>query len=272
MNTSVNSKAMSNAAGGRNSRSCGYEMLELFVLVFLLCLSGNSSAGAASIFSQTTPDAPWGAYGSSDKANSQKIADDFVLVGTTPKTVRSLRFIGGYVSTTPPPLTPPLENLPEDSFRILFYRDAAGIPGAVAPGGSFSVGSMISREPTGGPLLGGAATPLQFIVDLGSGVPLNPNEVYWLSITNNPGSEHGWVWATALGASGQLASTDEDLGTGPWAVGTNGSMWFELNDANVPEPTAWRLVLAGALATPMRKHAIRRRQATIASTETMQYV
>lgn len=51
---------------------------------------------AAPIYSQVTPSEPTASFSSQDNSGSQKAADNFVLPGTDPITIRSLRFIGGY--------------------------------------------------------------------------------------------------------------------------------------------------------------------------------
>ena len=221
-------------------------ILGLLLLAFWYS-SLNLQAGV--IYSQVSPAEPVGAFSSVDiPIIGQKVADNFVLLGPGPITIRSVRFIGGYSLRNPPPLTPPLDALPNDGFRIAFLEDVAGSPGAPISGGNFSIGSAFVRTPTGGPLLNGVVTPLEFEVDLGVGIALDPDTEYWISLTNDPGPEHGWAWARANGMSYQLASTFGNIETGPWAIGTSGSMWFELNDANVPEPGTWSLLLLATIA------------------------
>jgi hypothetical protein len=145
---------------------------------------------AAVIYGQTTPTPPTGAYSSNDarSATDQKIADNFLVNSSGPATVRSLRFIGGYGASSPPPSTPPLNALPTDNFRVVFFADAAGAPGTPLVGGDFQVGAPVLRTPTGGPLLNGIYTPLEYILDLGAGIALSPSSMYWVSIVNNSGS------------------------------------------------------------------------------------
>ncbi len=214
--------------------------------VFFCSIVGQVRAGA--IYSQLVPTPPLGAYSSIDTAIDQKVADNFVFNAAGSVTVRSLRFVGGYVTRNPPPSTPPLDTLPTDNFRVVLFTDAAGIPGLPIPDGDFHVGAPVLRTPTGGPLLNGVDTPLEYVLDLGPGITLSPTTVYWVSIVNYAGPNNGWVWARAAGVfDQQVAATMGDFSTGPWSVGTSGGMYFVLNDNNVPEPTSLGILLLTAL-------------------------
>src|SRR3954463_1692188 len=125
------------------------------VLGSCVCTTNLSPVQAAVIYSQTTPSQPLGAYTSTDRPAYQKIADNFLLNGTGSATIRSLRFIGGYGNTQPPPQTPPLNALPPDDLRVVFFVDSGGAPGLSLAGGDFEVGAAVGRAPTGGPLLNG---------------------------------------------------------------------------------------------------------------------
>jgi hypothetical protein len=211
--------------------------------------AGTKSAEAAVIYNQMWPAQSVGAFTSTDRMNYPKIADNFVLSDSLPTTVRSLRFIGGYLATMPPPITVPLDSLPLDDFRVSLFNDADGSPGTPILGGEFSVGVASKRFPTGGPLLNGNQFPIEYVLDLGVGISLSAGSVYWISIVNEPGLLYGWSWGRSSGVLDQhLASTEGDALTGPWAVFPVGGMSFSLNDANVPEPTSVAILVAGFLA------------------------
>jgi hypothetical protein len=232
----------------------------VFLTVMLLCDWSLPTVRAEAIYSQTVPSSPTGASSSNDAgtATDQKVADNFLLNGPGPATIRSLRFIGGYGLTTPPPQTPPLDAVPTDNFRVLFLTDSAGVPGLPVAGGDFQVGLPIRRTPTGGPLLNGVYTPFEYVIDLSSGITLSPSTTYWMSIVNSPGSNYFWGWARAAGVLDQkVASTFGDPTTGSWTVFTTGGMYFELNDENVPEPGAFRIFLSAGFGVwwlRLRRH------------------
>ena len=217
------------------------------VLFFCACICGP--VRAAVIYSQTTPSPPLGASSSIDQGSptDPKIADNFLFNTPGSATIRSIRFIGGYGNRTPPPNTPPLNALPSDDFHVMFYADAAGAPGVPLAGGDFHVGPPVQRTPTGGPLLNGIVTPIEYFIDLGTGLNVSAGTPYWLSIVNNPGPNYGWAWARGAGVyDQQVAATLGDVSTGPWSVNTAGGMFFELSDNNVPEPISFGIFLAGA--------------------------
>lgn len=192
---------------------------------------------AEAIYSQTIPAEPIGAFGSQDTPSGQKIADSFVIDGAESATVRSIRFVGGYGLRNPPPITPPLDALPTDNLHVFFLDDLNGSPGARIPGGDFAIGPAFRRVGTGGQLLGGVFLPIEYVVNLGSGVELSPSTVYWLVIVNDSDPAHGWVWANAYGRFDQLtAATFSGVASGPWNVYDSGGMFFELMDQIVPEP------------------------------------
>jgi len=146
----------------------------------------------------------------------------------------------------PPPSTPPLSALPPDNFRVVFFEDDGGSPGAVIANGDFAIGSVFRRTPTGGQLLNGNVNPIEFVVNLGEGISLIPETKYWVAITNNPGLDHAWVWARASGVlDNQTAGSNNSVLTGPWNTFANGGMWFELNDQIIPEPTSLITLLVG---------------------------
>lgn len=221
-------------------------MKRLLIAIPVMCASMTGSLQAAAVYSQVTPDEPVGAYTSTNRQAYQKIADDFLFSAAQPVTVRSLRVIGGYTSTSPPPITPPLDALPADDFRVLFLNDAAGTPGTVIAGGDFAVGTAERRHPTDGSLLNGVQYPIEYSLDLGEGITLNSSTVYWVSILNDPGADYGWQWARANGSlNQQIASTEDDVPSGPWGTFSVGGMFFAIDDANVPEPDSTSLLLAG---------------------------
>jgi hypothetical protein len=201
------------------------------------------------IYSQVLPPDPHAAFASQNSPIGPKVADNFLLEVDEPTTVRSLRLIGGYVVRNPPPRTPPLDSLPSDSFRVVFLADSGGSPGQIIFGGDFPVGSPMRRTPTGGNLLNGIYQPLEFVLDLSDGITLNPEAEYWIAIVNDPGPDHGWVWARATGLVDQRTAVSFDsVETGPWETPTNGGMFFELNDHNIPEPTTITICGIAAIA------------------------
>ncbi len=205
-------------------------------------------AHAAVIYSQTTPSLPTGAFSSNDAGNptDQKIADNFLFNGPGPVTIRSLRFIGGYGMTNPPPSTPPLNALPSDDFRVMFFADSAGAPGTPLASGDFHVGVPAQRTPTGGSSLSGNITPIEYVLNLGTGFSVNPLTAYWISIVNNSEPTFFWVWARAEGVlDQQAASTFGDITTGPWSMFMSGGMFFELSNDNIPEPSSLVAILVG---------------------------
>jgi hypothetical protein len=223
----------------------------------------SRSAPAVVVYSQVGTGAPIGAFSSNDIQDYQKIADNFVITTSLPATVRSVRFIGGYGVTHPPPSTPLLNALPPDNFRVVFYTDVAGAPGVPIPGGDFQVGGAAQRNPTGGPLLNGGYTPLEYTLDLGAGASIAPATVYWMSITNNPGQTIFWVWARTAGAYDQkTAVTDGDVATGPWSTATSGGMFFELRDNNVPKPSVLGSISAGIFVSSFLRSRRSLRRAT----------
>jgi hypothetical protein len=227
-------------------------LISFFALGVTLCATVSGIAfvrrvQADVIYSQTTPSQPLGAFSSNDRPTYQKIADNFLFNGSAPVTIRSLRFIGGYGVTNPPPQTPPLNALPTDNFRIVFFADSAGAPSFPLNGGNFNVGVPVDRTATGGPLLNGVVTPIEYSVDFGAGISLSPGAIYWMSIVNDPEADYFWAWARAGGVyDQQTAGTVGDITGGPWSIVTNGGMWFELSDSNVPEPSSFGVFLAGA--------------------------
>jgi hypothetical protein len=225
-------------------------------LVLLGFFTAVDPSQAAVIYSQTTPSSPTGAYSSTDREFSQKVADNFLVNGPGSATIRSLHFIGGYGVTNPPPSTPPLNALPPDDFRVVFFADSAGAPGAALAGGDFHVGAAIQRTATGGPFLNAVDRPLEYHLDLGTGITVSPSTVNWVSIANNPGTDYFWDWARGPGVLDQrVAATEGNITSGPWAVSTSGGMYFVLSDSNVPEPST--LLLAVGIFAPL---AARRRR------------
>ena len=212
-----------------------------------ICVLFVAPVRADVIYGQLVPTPPLGAFSSNDAGNvtDQKIADNFLVTGPGPVTIRSLRFIGAYGVNVPPPSTPPLNAQPTDDFRVVFFADSAGAPGVPLVGGDFHIGTKLQRTPTGGPKLNAVVTPLEYVVDLGAGISLSPTTIYWVSLVNNVGPNYGWAWARAAGVfDQQVAATYGDVMTGPWSTDTNGGMYFQLNNNNVPEPASIGMLLA----------------------------
>ena len=217
--------------------------------VVVVFLATTSSVTATPIYSQTSPVEPVGAFSSRDTTAGQKIADNFILAGPSPITVRSVRLIGGYGNTNPPPLNIPFDDLPDDDFRVVFLEDFGGSPGTPIVGGDFASNSVVHREPTNGRLLNGVYTPVEITINLEEGITLSPGTEYWVSITHNLGPDHGWLWARAQGVLDQQIASKKNIIAAPWEVFTSGGMWFELGDQNIPEPnTVTMLMVALALA------------------------
>ncbi|QDS99454.1 hypothetical protein HG15A2_27770 [Adhaeretor mobilis] len=227
-----------------------------FFVALCFDLTSQNISQAATVYSQTNPDEPRRSFSS---GTSQIVADNFVLTGSSQNVVRSLRFVGGYGLTMPPPLTPPLDSLPNDDFRVIFFEDAGGGPGVPVVNGDFSSPEVVVRTPRSGPLLNGIYNPIEYWLDLGEGIALSTSAVYWLSISNDAGDEHFWGWARGnYSYDANLASTFDSVESGPWQVGSGGGMWFELNNVNVPEPAS-HVLLSIALSTALLSH--RRRSA-----------
>lgn len=213
------------------------------IYVGLFACMCSDAADAAILYSQVGPQAPIGAYSSNDTPTGQKIADNFLFNAPGSTTIRSIRFIGGYINRTPPPPTPPLNALPPDDFRVVFFADSAGEPGAPLASGEFHVGVPVQRAATGAPQLNGIVTALEYFIDLGAGITVNPATPYWMSVVNDPGPSYGWAWANTAGAFDQgVAGTMGDILTGPWSVSSAGGMFFEIYDNNVPEPSSLILI------------------------------
>lgn len=206
--------------------------------------AGTKDTQAAPIYGQVSPAQPIGAFTSTNRLDYPKAADSFLLSVSQPVTVRSISVIGGYTATMPPPITPPLDSLPNDDFRVVFLSDSGGSPGSPVAGGDFAIGAAAQRIPTGGLLLNGNQFPIRYTLDLGVGITLNPNAVYWISIANDPGPQFGWQWARASGIYDQYtAETENDVSAGPWNTFATGGMYFSLDDANVPEPACSTIVM-----------------------------
>lgn len=215
-------------------------------LVFALCVGSTGRCQAEVIYSQTVPENPISALSSQDTTSGQIIADNFILTDGDDLTVRSLRFLGARINDSIPE--------PIDSFRIGFFEDDNGVPGDLLTGGDFDSKLSVRITDTGGPLLNGLRPPRIYEVDLGEGISLAPDVVYWVAITNDPGPGFGWVWARADHPTNATIATVQsksgDFAGLPWVPGASSAgMWFELSDqAVVPEPsTAVLLIVAVAL-------------------------
>lgn len=192
------------------------------------------------IFSQTSLEGGLRSAATSGTTTaSQKIASDFEFDGDEAETIRSINLLGAYsLSPSQSPASPPIDALPGDAFRVLFFDDQGGLPGTVLAGGDFFVGSAAIHRPTDGELLNGLYTPIEFSLDLGDGIELNPSTRYWMSIVNDPSPNSSWVWGNARSAGDfNSAVTNEDVTSGPWNLSIDDPMFFELDNANIPEPT-----------------------------------
>ncbi len=236
-------------------RRIAYFSTAVFYSLALPHFAGTESAEAAVIYSQMSPAQPVGAFTSTDRPDYPKAADNFLLNVTQSTTVRSIRFVGGYTATMPPPITPPLDSLPIDSFRVVFMGDTGQTPGAPLAGGDFATGAAARRAPTHGSILNGVQFPIEYVLDLGSGITLTPNAVFWLSILNDPGSKYGWQWARTLGVYDQFtAETEGNVSAGAWSVYSTGGMFFSLDNANVPEPDTSTIFIFALMGIPVLHH------------------
>jgi len=223
-------------------RPCKHKTIPTILLVAIAAfLVALKCAVGVPIYSQVLPEEPVGAFTSLN--GSQKIANNFMLDGPGPITVRSLRFIGG--ATGMPTLAPP------DDFRIVFLDDNGGTPGTPLPGGDFAIGSAYSRTPTSGRLLNGVTVPFDYVINLSSEIILNSDTEYWISVTNDLLPDSGWVWARAsenLGST--ISTTTNDVGMGSWTISSSGGgMFFELDNQYVPESTSIALFLIALTPT-----------------------
>ncbi len=220
---------------------------KLALLYSLAVLVHAPKSVAAPVYSQVTPMDPIGAFASNDSlATSQRVADNFFIGGENPITIRSVRFIGGSGLSGPT----------LDNFRVVFFDDAGGSPGAPLSGGDFSIGPAFSRNPTGGQLLNGVTVPQEYVINLPNDITVNPNRPYWFSITNDILPVSGWVWARAEGTFDEtIASVTDSIETGTWSTLVNGGMWFELSDHIVPEPSSLSLLIATLILTGWHGHA-----------------
>ncbi len=213
----------------------------LIVTAVAALLSSPYETMAGVVYEQTSPAEPSGAFSSQDTTSGQAVADNFLLTGTKPVQVRSIRLIG--VGTGDP------ATQPQDDFRILFFQRDGGTPGLSVPGGDFDGGLLTIRAPTGGMAINGSFEPIEYRIDLGSGVSLQPGTEYWVAVTNDPGVGFGWGWARAEGVFDSNTAGTADSFTSPsWTIFQNGGMWFELNDHNIPEPSTLTFLLIGLFA------------------------
>ncbi len=215
------------------------EQALLRIAFYAIAAFSAAGASAATLYSQTTPDEPIGAFSSQDMTSGQIIADNFSLSSASTVNVRSIRVIGAATGTSISQST--------DIFRVVFFEDSNGLPGDTVEGGNFSEGVLSTRIPTEGQRLNGRNVPIEYSIDLADGVLLNPSTVYWISIMNDPEPRDGWLWARANGTfDSQIATVRSTSGefTGlPWVEGaSSGGMWFELSDQNVPEPSSLLLI------------------------------
>lgn len=220
----------------------------LFAFAAFVCLP--SAGNAAVIYSQAMPEEPGAAFSSLNLSGAQKIADNFILDDEGNNTIRSIRFIGAPTNTDNPFVI--------NNFRITFFEDDDGVPGMLLAGGDFDVGDAIRKSPTGGRLFNGIpdglSVPVEYKIDLGPGVTLNPNTTYWMSITNDLGANRGWLWARANGVLDQTtAGTNGEFSVGEWNAFQNGGMLFELNDQNIPEPSTLLLALSATIVAALSR-------------------
>ena len=226
-------------------------------LLILASVCSSRSLGAI-VYSQASPAQPLASFASENSAGAQKIADGFSFLGSESLTIRSVRFIGGYGLTSPPPSTPSLGALPPDAFHVTFFEDLGGLPGQPLEDGTF-LGTAVVRAPTEGPMLNDVYAPIEYVVGLGEGVVVSPSTTYWLSISNVVGDDYFWTWARADGGiDNVVVGTFGEIEFGPWSVGSGGGMFFELDTRLVPEPSGQSLcaLVAGLLVSPMHKKTI----------------
>lgn len=95
-----------------------------------------------------------------------QIADDFVLAGGG--TVTSVKFFGGFWNGSPVAI---------DSFNIIFYEDAGGMPTG-GPTDPTATGTLFNVSATSTP----SGVDFEYDADLGAGFSANAGSTYWVAI------------------------------------------------------------------------------------------
>lgn len=209
----------------------------------------SSASNAEILYSQTMPEEPGAAFGSINSSTAPRLADNFLFEGTEAKTIRSVRVIGSPLAAQ--------DTLPLNSFRVVFFGTESGLPGSTLPEGDFSITDGTLQRFTNGRLLNGVGVPVEYWIDLGDGIQLEPNTEYWISVSNRPNSTDSWAWARAGGLFDQQIATTLNTGAPDlWTIsGSGGGMWFELRTTNIPEPGGFILCVAGLLAISRFAHS-----------------
>jgi hypothetical protein len=165
--------------------------------------------------------------------------DDFILPAGLPGySIDDVQWVGSYFFNSPVGVI--------TAFTLNFFANNGGIPGALLPGGSFSVAGNAGETCNGIDQAGNiTCSYLVNIPDfvLASGTP------YWLSIVPNLGLLPQWGWETGTGGN-DLAYTCffGTCGTGSInGTAVPNDLAFELSGHPVPEPSSL-LLLAGGLS------------------------
>lgn len=209
---------------------------------FLLGLFGWGDAALADPVLVSFPqDLTLNAQGS-DFATPQQFAGGVNL--GQPSIVTDVHWSGGYNDNSNP----------SDDFTIRFFQDTgSGVPTA-SPFAEFTQGDLLNFSRVGplGMNVDGINI-FSYSADLPSGVLLDSNTPYWLSIVNNTSGGAAWGWQRSSGPnSGAFRFADGN----PWnsAIGT--SLAFDLTGRVVPEPTSialFGLSIAGLAAFGWRR-------------------
>jgi len=234
----------------------------LLALVFALAFTFAQVAGAQTILIDQQPDQINGLFNDSDcdicGTGQQSIAENFVLIA--PETIGQIVIWGGYFPTNVPLVT--------DNYTVIFYADAAGLPGAAVAPAETNVPT--TRVDTGIDLFG--VDEYQFTLTLANPVTLTPG-TYWVEIYNDStGSAESVFWETGTldpvnGLDDGAASTSTPGSGAGWfnlGAGTNMSLQLiTIAPLDVPSMNAWgMIVLAILMAGSALWVVIRRRRST----------
>jgi hypothetical protein len=191
--------------------------------LFGLALTPPPPVKAAVIYDNGLPDQVDG-----QELNAWLQAQDFMLGGA--QQVARLRF-----------WTLEAANEFLGSIAWAIYADVAGVPGTALFSGD---AAPVVRAATGNM----ATTLDEFVYEIELGVLLGPG-TYWISLHNGPvaAQNSGQIFWGTTASNGSTLGQEFALPGGPWA-GNGGEHAFQLLSADVPEPGAAALLLAGAIS------------------------